>query len=201
MQRLNRYQIVLAVLLAVAIAEETKVAEAADQQVAATVYGHHGGFYGHGPFYGLHHRGYFGHGYGHGHGYRYGRSVAADVEGQESGHGAYYGHPGFHGRYYGHGHGHRYGRSVAADVEGQESVHGGYYGHPGFYGQGLNGRYYGHGHRYGRSVAADVEGQESHSSSFVKYDDLNGGYGYGLYRPRYGYYHHQRHPLVNQESF
>merc|ERR1712063_107368 len=84
MQRLNRYQIVLAVLLAVAIAEETKVAEAADQQVAATVYGHHGGFYGHGPFYGLHHRGYFGH--GHGHGYRYGRSVAADVEGQESGH-------------------------------------------------------------------------------------------------------------------
>merc|ERR1712137_547632 len=88
-----KYQIVLAVLLAVAIAEETKVAEAADQQVAATVYGHHGGFYGHGPFYGLHHRGYF----GHGHGYRYGRSVAADVEGQESGHGAYYGHPGFYG--------------------------------------------------------------------------------------------------------
>merc|ERR1712063_129112 len=141
----NRYQIVLAVLLAVAIAEEAKVAEAADQQVAATVYGHHGGFYGHGPIYGLHHRGYFGH---------------------------------------------RYGRSVTADVEGQESVHGGYYGHPGFYGQGLHGRYYGHGHRYGRSVAADVEGQESHSSSFVKYDDLNGGYGYGLYRHRYGYYHH-----------
>merc|ERR1711911_198037 len=151
-----KFLIVLAVLLAVAIAEETKVAEAADQQVAATVYGHHGGFYGQGPFYGLHHRGYFGHGYGHGHGYRYGRSVAADVEGQESGHGAYYGPPGF-------------------------------YGHPGFHG-----RYYGHGHghRYGRSVAADVEGQESHSSSFVKYDDLNGGYGYGLYTPRYGYYHH-----------
>merc|ERR1712179_837345 len=127
-----KFLIVLAVLLAVAIAEETKVAEAADQQVAATVYGHHGGFYGHGPVYGLHHRGYFGHGYGHGHGYRYGRSVAADVEGQESG----------------------------------------------------------HGHRYGRSVAADVEGQESHSSSFVEYDDLNGGYGYGLYIPRYGYYHH-----------
>merc|ERR1712063_92492 len=99
MQRLNRYQIVLAVLLAVAIAEETKVAEAADQQVAATVYGHHGGFYGHGPIYGLHHRGYFGHGYGHGHGYRYGRSVAADVEGQESGHGAYYGHAYRYGGY------------------------------------------------------------------------------------------------------
>merc|ERR1712063_160339 len=92
MQRLNRYQIVLAVLLAAAIAEETKVAEAADPQVAATVYGHHGGFYGHGPIYGLHHRGYFGHGYGHGHGHRYGRSVAADVEGQES-------HPGYYGGY------------------------------------------------------------------------------------------------------
>merc|ERR1712063_43319 len=119
MQRLNRYQIVLAVLLAVAIAEEAKVAEAADQQVAATVYGHHGGFYGHGPFYGLHHRGYFGHGYGHGHGHRYGRSVAADVEAQES--------------------------------------------HPVYYGG---------------------------SSSFVRYNDLNGGYGYGLYRPRFGYYYH-----------
>merc|ERR1711911_280768 len=94
-----KFLIVLAIFLATAIAEETKVAEVTDQQVEAARYGGYGGY-----------------------GYRYGRSVAADTEGQEHYYGAYYGHPGYYG------HGYRYGRSVAADTEGQESYYGGYYG-------------------------------------------------------------------------
>ena len=89
------YQIVLAIFLAAAIAEETKIAEVTDQQVEAARYGgYHGGY-----------------------GYRYGRSVAADTEGQEN----------YYGAYYGRGYGHRYGRSVADDTHGQESYYGGYY--------------------------------------------------------------------------
>ena len=102
------------------MAEETKVAEVTDQQVAAS------GYFGYG-----HLGGYHGHGLGYGH------------------HGGYYGHP---GSYYGHG--------------------------------------YGHGHRYGRSVSDDVQGQESHSGSYVRYNDVYGGYGYSNYGyyPRYGGY-------------
>ena len=88
------YQIVLAIFLAAAIAEETKVAEVTDLQVEAARYGGYGGY-----------------------GYRYGRSVAADTEGQEH----------YYGAYYGRGYGHRYGRSVADDTHGQESYYGGYY--------------------------------------------------------------------------
>merc|ERR1711911_53601 len=131
-----KFLIVLAIFLAAAIAEETKVAEVTDQQVEAARYGGYGGY-----------------------GYRYGRSVDADTEGQEHYYGAYYGHPGYYGHgyrygrsvaadtegqeshyggYYGRGYGHRYGRSVAADTDGQESYYGGYYGR-------------GYGHRYGRS--------------------------------------------------
>merc|ERR1711911_351066 len=134
-----KFLIVLAIFLAAAIAEETKVAEVTDQQVEAARYGGYGGY-----------------------GYRYGRSVAADTEGQEHYYGAYYGHPGYYG------HGYRYGRSVAADTEGQESHYGGYYGR-------------GNGHRYGRSVADDTQGQESH---YGGYYPRYGGYHYG------GYYHH-----------
>merc|ERR1712071_90002 len=109
-----KFLIVLAVLIAAAMAEETKVAEVTDQQVAAS------GYFGYG-----HLSGYHGHGLGYGH------------------HGGYYGHP---GSYYGHG--------------------------------------YGRGHRYGRSVSDDVQGHESHSGSYVRYNDVYGGYGYS----NYGYY-------------
>merc|ERR1719164_122202 len=111
-----KFLIVLAIFLAAVIAEETKVAEVTDQQVEAARYGGYGGY-----------------------GYRYGRSVAADTEGQES----------HYGGYYGRGYGHRYGRSVAADTDGQESYYGGYYGR-----------------RYGRSVADDTQGQESHYGGY-----------------------------------
>merc|ERR1711911_266769 len=125
-----KFLIVLAIFLAAAIAEEPKVAEVTDQQVEAARYGEYGGY-----------------------GYRYGRSVAADTEGQEHYYGAYYGH------------GYRYGRSVAADTEGQESHYGGYYGR-------------GYGHRYGRSVADDTQGQESH---YGGYYPRYGGYHHGGY--------------------
>merc|ERR1712179_118517 len=90
-----KFLIIIAVFSAAAIAEEARVAEVTDQQVEAARYGgYHGGY-----------------------GYRYGRSVAADTEGQES----------HYGGYYGRGYGHRYGRSVAADTQGQESHYGGFY--------------------------------------------------------------------------
>merc|ERR1712191_25403 len=106
------FLIVLAVLIAAAMAEETKVAEVTDQQVAASGYfgyGHHGLGYGHhGGYYG-HPGSYYGHGYGHGH--RYGRSVSDDVQGQESYYGPYGGNHGYVYRYGGYPRygGYRYG--------------------------------------------------------------------------------------------
>ena len=100
------------------MAEETKVAEVTDQQVAASGYfgyGHHGLGYGHhGGYYG-HPGSYYGHGYGHGH--RYGRSVSDDVHGQESYYGPYGGNHAYVYRYGGYPHyggyprygGYRYG--------------------------------------------------------------------------------------------
>merc|ERR1712071_373356 len=99
----NREQMKFLIVLAAAMAEETKVAEVTDQQVAASGYfgyGHHGLCYGHhGGYYG-HTGSYYGHGYGHGH--RYGRSVSDDVQGQESYYGPYGGNHGYVYRYGGY---------------------------------------------------------------------------------------------------
>merc|ERR1712179_266575 len=101
-----KFLIVLAFFSAVAIAEETNVAEVTDQQVEAARYGGYGHGYRYGRSVGAdtegqasHYGGYYGHGYGH----RYGRSVAADTEGQESHYGGYYPrYSGYHHGYYQH---------------------------------------------------------------------------------------------------